>query len=817
MTLSFLQINSVAGDLPDFRIYKKLKHNKSAKKKQPGNAIVLHSQASCSDINWATWGNFAGQSATGTITDADGSLVSVTMTSNFDFGSSPGIYNYSIFSGYPSPIPDGQVPETTWSKGVGGTTTMCFSKTVTNPVLLISSLGNSAGVSSKLDFSIPYVVLYQRGDMVFNSSTSLTGTEGYAIVMFPGDFTCVTINSTTEEFYTNITWGLRPPPFPINITQGANNCGNVKLTADGGITYLWNDGDTPNSATNTFHQSGTYIVTVTNAAGCTTSASKTVNVNPDGSPPVISQTASDCSSITLKASGGISYSWNGGDTPDKPSNTFHQSGTYTVTATNAGGCTSFASKTITLGSPPLPVISGGASSCGSVTLTASGGTTYLWSGGDTPDKPLNTFHQSGTYSVTVTNATGCSASTSKTITVKPEGLPPVISETASDCTSVTLTASGGVSYSWDGGDTPDQPINTFHQSGTYTVTVTNTNGCTTFSSKTITIVPPPVPVITGNTSGCGSVTLTATGGAASYLWDGGDSPNNSINTFSTSGTYHVLATYDNNCTASAMVTVTVNPNVSPSVSIAASPSGDICPGIPVTFTASAINRGTLPLFQWYRGNVAVTNGPVYTTSDLVNNEVIECRLTSNAVCATPLTVGSNTITVKVNQVPTISISQNAVFTGIDPVRLNPVINGPVETYLWTPAAGLSDSTVPNPLASPQHTTTYQLAITSPAGCEADATVTVKVLKNDIIIPNTFTPNGDGVNDTWDITHLSDYQDAVVDIYNRWGQHLFHSIGYPKPWDGTYNSKRLPVGTYYYVIDLKYDNYKRRSGWVSILR
>ncbi|MCR8561322.1 hypothetical protein KXD93_26955 [Mucilaginibacter sp. BJC16-A38] len=221
ITLSFLQINSVAGNLPDFRIYKKLKHNKSAKKKQPGNAIVTHSQSSCSDINWATWGNFAGQSATGTITDADGSLVNVTMTSNFDFGSTPGIYNYSIFSGYPSPIPDGQVPETTWSKGVGGTTTMCFSKTVTNPVLLISSLGNSAGVSSKLDFSVPYVVLYQRGDMVFNSSTSLTGTEGYAIVMFPGDFTCVTINSTTEEFYTNITWGLRPPPFPINITQGA--------------------------------------------------------------------------------------------------------------------------------------------------------------------------------------------------------------------------------------------------------------------------------------------------------------------------------------------------------------------------------------------------------------------------------------------------------------------------------------------------------------------------------------------------------------------------------------------------------------------
>ncbi|MCO5945297.1 gliding motility-associated C-terminal domain-containing protein [Mucilaginibacter sp. RT5R15] len=816
--LVFLQVSSDATILR-LKNCKKAIHQKTAKKKKPGfvATTIPYSQANCNDINWASWGSFTGASATGTINDANGSLVNVTMTSNFDFGSTPGIYNYSKFSTYPSPIPDAQVPETTWSKGAGGTTTMCFSKTVTNPVLLIASLGSSAGISSKLDFSLPYVVLFDGGNMVYNSSTSLTGTEGYAIIMFPGDFTCVTINSTTEEFYTNITWGLRPPPFPININEGTNSCGKVVLTADGGVTYLWNDGDTPDKATNTFHQSGTYIVTVTNSAGCTTSASKIVTVNPDGSPPVISQTASSCGSITLTASGGVSYLWDGGDTPGSPTNTFRQNGTYTVTTTSAGGCIASASKTVTIAAPPVPVISGNTTGCGSLTLTAGGGASYSWDGGDTPGQPANTFHQSGTYTVLVTDANGCSASKSTTITVNPDAAAPVISVTASTCGSVTLTATGGTSYLWDGGDTPDKQTNTFHQSGTYTVNATNAGGCTMPASKTITVDVPPILTISGNTTDCGGVTLTAGSGAASYAWDGGDTPGSPANTFHTSGTYNVLATYANSCTATAAVTVTVNPAVSPSVNISASPSTAVCSGTPVSFTAGAVNGGNSPLLQWYKNNIPVATSATYTVTDPLNNDIIECNLTSNALCATRSVVSSNTITLVVNAIPTISISQEVIVNGSDPVRINPIITGDIAKYQWTPTAGLDDPTVPNPLAAPDYTTTYKLTVTTATGCEASALVTVKVLKNEIVIPNTFTPNGDGINDTWDITYLSDYKDATIDIYNRWGQHLFHSIGYSKAWDGTYNSKRLPAGTYYYVIDLKYNNYKRRSGWVAILK
>jgi gliding motility-associated-like protein len=91
-----------------------------------------------------------------------------------------------------------------------------------------------------------------------------------------------------------------------------------------------------------------------------------------------------------------------------------------------------------------------------------------------------------------------------------------------------------------------------------------------------------------------------------------------------------------------------------------------------------------------------------------------------------------------------------------------------------------------------------------------------ILKPNIKLPNTFTPNGDGINDTWEIDGLSAYTQATVDIFNRYGQKLFHSVGYPIPWDGTYNGKPLPTGVYYYIIDTKFNN-QVLSGDITIIR
>ncbi|WP_121810880.1 gliding motility-associated C-terminal domain-containing protein [Mucilaginibacter kameinonensis] len=86
----------------------------------------------------------------------------------------------------------------------------------------------------------------------------------------------------------------------------------------------------------------------------------------------------------------------------------------------------------------------------------------------------------------------------------------------------------------------------------------------------------------------------------------------------------------------------------------------------------------------------------------------------------------------------------------------------------------------------------------------------------MIIPNAFTPNGDGVNDTWRITGLAAYPNCTVNVFNRYGAGIFRSVGYSKDWNGSFNGYVLPSGTYYYVVDLK-NGSKPLSGYVVLLK
>jgi gliding motility-associated-like protein len=92
---------------------------------------------------------------------------------------------------------------------------------------------------------------------------------------------------------------------------------------------------------------------------------------------------------------------------------------------------------------------------------------------------------------------------------------------------------------------------------------------------------------------------------------------------------------------------------------------------------------------------------------------------------------------------------------------------------------------------------------------------VKVLKP-VIVPNAFSPNADGVNDRWDLPNLGDYPGATVRVFNRNGQAVFFSNGYSTPWDGSYNGRPLPMGTYYYLIDRK-NGFTPLSGSVTLVK
>ncbi|SDD93470.1 gliding motility-associated C-terminal domain-containing protein [Mucilaginibacter pineti] len=165
--------------------------------------------------------------------------------------------------------------------------------------------------------------------------------------------------------------------------------------------------------------------------------------------------------------------------------------------------------------------------------------------------------------------------------------------------------------------------------------------------------------------------------------------------------------------------------------------------------------------------------------------------------------------------PTVTAGNDVLILEGSHITLKPTVSGHNLTYKWVPSTGLDHDDVLNPVATPTETTPYKLIVTSAEGCSASADVTVNVLKN-LQIPNTFTPNGDGRNDVWEIKYLATYPGNTVDIFNRYGQKLFSSIGYNVPWDGTYKGSAVPPGTYYYIIDPK-NGRKVISGNVTIIR
>jgi gliding motility-associated-like protein len=137
------------------------------------------------------------------------------------------------------------------------------------------------------------------------------------------------------------------------------------------------------------------------------------------------------------------------------------------------------------------------------------------------------------------------------------------------------------------------------------------------------------------------------------------------------------------------------------------------------------------------------------------------------------------------------------------------------SYLWTPATYLDNAFGLTPKINAIADIRYKITATSADGCVAADSVDVKILKA-LVVPNAFTPNGDGINDTWLIEYLESYPGATVQVYNRYGQLVFNSNGYPKAWNGTVNGNPLPIGTYYWIINPK-NGRSQINGSVTIIR
>ena len=176
---------------------------------------------------------------------------------------------------------------------------------------------------------------------------------------------------------------------------------------------------------------------------------------------------------------------------------------------------------------------------------------------------------------------------------------------------------------------------------------------------------------------------------------------------------------------------------------------------------------------------------------------------------------TKTVNVTVFATPDADAGADLVILEGGEAMLSATATGTALSYKWTPAAGLSQDDILNPVASPAGDMMYTLTVKSGEGCVVTTQVFVKVLKK-LSVPNAFSPNGDGINDEWNIKYLNTYPNATVIILNRYGEKVYSGRSQGKGWDGRYGGTDAPAGTYYYLIDPR-NGRKVTSGAITLIR
>jgi gliding motility-associated-like protein len=304
-----------------------------------------------------------------------------------------------------------------------------------------------------------------------------------------------------------------------------------------------------------------------------------------------------------------------------------------------------------------------------------------------------------------------------------------------------------------------------------------------------------------------SVRLTVSAGST-FTWKGPNGFSSSLQNptikgaLAASGTYTLQAKDSIGCVGTASTIVAVN--ASPMATY--SPAYNTCENEPLTLTVSGgSNYLWTPAAGLSANNVSA---PIATLTDSTNYKVV---VSNEAGCT-----DTATIAVNVFKKPTANAGPDKFVVIGQSTTLEGSATGTNVKWKWTPTQNISNVNALTPAVSPTTNSTYVLNVESNAGCGiATDSVFVRVYLK-VAPPTAFSPNGDGINDTWRIDALQTYPEAVMSVFNRFGQLVFTSLGYNIPWDGKMNGKPLPSDTYYYFIDLKND-LPKVQGWVFLLR
>ncbi len=496
---------------------------------------------------------------------------------------------------------------------------------------------------------------------------------------------------------------------------------------------------------------------------------------------------------------------------------------------------------------------------------------WNWNFGDGTNTSVTTATTTKTYAasnpytvnLTVENNSGCVSDVStQTVTIKP-GIN--VDFTMSDVcagdqfaqftnsSSVPGNASAVINYSWNFGDANSAPANNqstvknpthkYTVSGNYNVTLTasSASACTSVLQKQVTVngLTPVANAELTDATLCSDNTVTLKNLSTvdfgniiklEIIWDNGNAPAviETDNSPSVNKTYtHKYTTFSS--PASKNITIKVKAysgtdcisEMNLPLTLYANPvvtfnnPASVCESV----TPFQLNANTIGAFSGagvYSGNGTNASGLFNPAISGTGNVQLIYTYTSAEGCA-----DADTANIVVNGVPVVDAGPDLNVLEGGSATLFPSITGTATNlnYVWTPSYTsnfLNNNKIKNPVfRAGSEDVSYTLRVTGSGGCSASDNLNIYILKAPVV-PNAFSPNGDGINDVWDIKYLDTYTGVTVQVFNRYGMKVYDSKGYGTPWNGTHNGNPLPVGTYYYVINPK-NGRNQIAGNVTILR
>ncbi|MBC7694754.1 MAG: gliding motility-associated C-terminal domain-containing protein [Burkholderiales bacterium] len=693
-----------------------------------GTSTVLTASGTATSFTWMP-GNIttstisANSNATYTITGSNGTCSNST-TANVTITPTPTLTANSatICAGQVATFTVSGATSYTWNPGGITGTTFTISPASSGTVSVTGMNGNCSSQITRSVTVTPNPTVAVSNQTICPTQTitlTASGTTTYSwntgpttntISVSPSSTTIYTVTGTSALCSNTQTVSVTVSSQPTVAVANTSICsGNsTTLTASGATNYTWMPGGQLTSTVSVNPGSNTiYTITGSNGA-CTNSTTASVSVTP--TPTLTANSATICAGqvATFTVSGATSYTWNpGGITGTTFTISPASSGTVAVIGAN-GSCSSQITRSVTVSPSPTIAISN-QTICPSqtVTLTASGATTYTWSTG--PNTNTISVSPASQTVYTVSGSLG-SCSSSKTVTVSIAATPTLAVANATLCSgsSTTLTASGATSYTWLPGSQTTTSISV-NPTSTAAYTVTGSNGiCTNSAVATVSVTN--TPTLTANSATiCPGQTATLTvSGAASYTWTPGNTSGTSYTISPSSNTTVSVTGANGSCTASATVSVTIGSGISISVN-----NPTICAGQTVSLTA-----GGATSYTWDTGaNTNTLNvSPALTTTYTI--------LGTSGACS-----GSNTAVVTVVSVPSVTVANASICSGSTAT----LSASGATNYTWMPSGQTTSGITDNPSTTTIYTITGSNGI-----CSNTTTATVSVTATPTLMVNSTT-------------------------------------------------------------------------------